>query len=422
MKPPTLRISLQDARRLAVSGQRLAGGRPKPTRAGAMEVVRSIGYLQLDPTNVVARNPQQIVWSRLGSYDVTILEDLLVKHRELFETVSLILPTSDLALHHGAMRAYRRATDLGPRPVKMAGGYFSYGAGAGGGTWPTRAAKFLHANPQLRRYVLTRLKREGPLPLTAFEDRSTQSWTSGGWNDERNVTMMLAILMRRGEVVVAGRRRGHKLWGLADGWLPVPERLSPLEIEKRATERAIRSLGVATIRNLKWHYAFARYVTVRAITALEREGRLVRVVIDDDGAEGAERVRIAPMRKRPVAAPKRADAIFYSTGDIQRRLREVREGWEGRTTLLSPFDNLVIDRDRADLLFDFFYRMEIYVPPELRRRGYWAMPILHGDRIVGTVDPRMDREQDRLVVNRVVAEPGAPGGRAVRRAALGAVE
>jgi len=418
VKAPSISISVPDARRLAVTAQRLAGKRPKPTRAGIMEIVRSIGYVQLDPTNVVARNPQQILWSRLGSYDTKILEELLAKHRELFETVSLILPMSDLAIHHGAMRAYQKVTN--PGAARAPQGVL---AGAGGGTWPTRAGQFLNANVKLRRYIVGRLRREGPLPLTAFEDRSVSSWTSGGWNDERNVGTMLAILQRRGEVVVAGRRSGHKLWGLADGWLPVPERVSALEVERQATERAVRSLGVATVRHLTRHYAFNRFVTARAIASLEREGRIVRVSVVTEG-EGAGRLRIAPMRKRPVAAPKSSlgAAVFYAPGDVERRLREVRNGWEGRTTLLSPFDNLIIDRDRADMLFDFFYRMEIYVPPKLRKRGFWAMPIVHGDAIVGTVDPRMDREAGALVVNRIVTEPGAPGGRAVRRAVEDSVD
>lgn len=393
VKAPSLSISVQDARRLAVTAQRLAGKRPKPTRAGIMEIVRSIGYLQLDPTNVVARNPQQILWSRLGAYDTKILEDLLSKHRELFETVSLILPMSDLPIYHGAMRAYQKATN--PGAARAPHGVL---AGAGGGTWPTRAGNFLNANVKLRRYVLGRLRREGPLSLTAFEDRSVSSWTSGGWNDDRNVGTMLAILQRRGEVVVAGRSRGHKLWALADGWLAVPERMSQLEVERQATERAVRSLGVATVRHLTRHYAFNRFVTARAIASLEREGRIIPVAVES------------------------LEKVFYAPGDVERLLRGVRERWEPRTTLLSPFDNLIIDRDRADMLFDFFYRMEIYVPPKLRKRGYWAMPIVHGDAIVGTVDPRMDREQGALVVNRVVTEPGAPGGRAVRRAVEDAVE
>ena len=220
-------MTVSEARRLAISAQRIVGA-PPATRKGILEVIRDIGYLQLDPTNVVARNPQLVLWTRLGHFDPALLDSLIAK-RQLFETVSLIVPTSDLAVHSATMRAYRRAT------------------------WPERAAKFVARNRQLRRSVLTRLRREGPLPLTAFEDRAVVSWTSGWWNDERNVTMMLAILQRRGEVVVAGRSHGRKLWALAQGWLPKAVPLSRPALEREATLRALRAAGVATLKQLRWH-------------------------------------------------------------------------------------------------------------------------------------------------------------------------
>src|ERR671935_121296 len=110
-------------------------------------------------------------------------------------------------------------------------------------------------------------------------------------------------------------------------------------------------------------------------------------------------------------------AAYYGLAELPT-LREVREQWGERTTLLSPFDNLIIDRDRTEALFGYRYRMEIYVPPHLRKLGYWAMPVLHGDRIVGSVDPRVDRARGELVVNRVVLAPGAPRSAmpAIRRA------
>jgi uncharacterized protein len=383
---PQIRMTVSDARRLAIAAQRIVGA-PPATRKGILEVIRDIGYLQLDPTNVVARNPQLVLWTRLGRYDPALLERLLAT-RQLFETVSLIVPTSDLAVHSATMRAYRRATD--PGAGRSAHGRL---AGAGGGTWPERAAKFLAQNPQLRRSVLVRLRRDGPLPLIAFEDRAIVSWTSGLWNDERNVTRMLAILQRRGEVVVAGRSRGRKLWGLAQGWLPKAVPLSGPALEREATLRALRAMGVATLKQLRWHYAFARHVTQQALDALVREGAAVRVEIADAAWKGPH----------------------YAPAGIQ-----MRDGWEGRTTLLSPFDNLIIDRARTEQLFGYRYRMEIYTPPQLRKVGYWAMPVLHGERIVGSVDPRFDRAQGELVVNKVVIQPGVPGN--VMRHVKGAVE
>jgi len=383
---PQIRMTVSDARRLAIAAQRIVGA-PPATRKGILEVIRDIGYLQLDPTNVVARNPQLVLWTRLGRYDPALLEGLLAK-RQLFETVSLIVPTSDLAVHSATMRAYRRATD--PGAARSTHGRL---AGAGGGTWPERAAKFLAQNPQLRRSVLMRLRREGPLPLTAFEDRAVVSWTSDGWNDERNVTMMLAILQRRGEVVVAGRSRGRKLWALAQGWLPKAVPLPGPALEREATLRALRATGVATLKQMRWHYAFAGHVTQKALDALVREGAAVRVEIADAAWKGA----------------------YYAPAGVR-----MRDGWEGRTTLLSPFDNLIIDRARTEQLFGYRYRMEIYTPPHLRKVGYWAMPVLHGERIVGSVDPRFDRVRGELVVNQVVIQPGAPAN--VMHQVEGAVE
>lgn len=331
---------------------------------------------------MVARNPYQVLWSRLRAYHPAVLGDLL-KRRQAFETPSLILPRGDLPIHLATMRAYRRATERdGATPQ------YRPGDNAGGGTWAPRVRKWLEKNRQLRREVLARLRREGPLPLSAFEDRASVSWTSGEWSAERNVGLLLAILQRRGEVMVVGRQRGHKLYGPPNGFFDGVRPLSGMTLQKEATRRALRIFGVATLKQLRWQYAFGRHVTPESLAALERAGEVERVEIaGDDG--------VLPGK-------------WYGLADIEERVREVNEQWEPRTTLLSPFDNLIIDRDRTLLLFDYFYRMEIYVPPAKRKLGYWAMPVLHGDRIVGSVDPRFDRTAGVLIVNKIVLQPNAP--------------
>jgi uncharacterized protein YcaQ len=374
-----VRVSLVEARRLAIIAQHLDGPLPRPTRAAAMKIVRDIGYLQLDPTNVVARNPYLVLWSRLGRYDPKLLDDLLFKHRTVFEGSSLILPTSDLALHaehtYGANAAGRR----GPAAID---------------TWRTRNAAWLAKNTALRRTVLARLRRDGPLPLTAFEGRSVLSWTYGDVNAGQNVGLLLAILLRRGEVVVAGRRRGHRLWGLAEGWFPKVPAIPRTERPVTALKRSLRALGLATPKQLEWYYAFNHAFTRDDIKKLERAGEIVPVEVE--GLPGR----------------------YLATPDITRRAKAARERFEGRTTLLSPFDNLIHDRDRLDELFSYFYRIEIYTPVAKRRLGFWAMPVLHGDQIVGSVDPRLDREAAVLTINRVVMQKGAQrsAGPAIRRA------
>ena len=389
MATASARITIADARRLAIAAQRLTGPTARPTHARVLRLIREIGYLQLDPTNVVARNPYQVLQSRLGAYDPAILDELL-RRRELFETPSLILPATDLHIHAAAMRAYRRATD--PRGE---GGRYARGDNAGGGIYWERAQRWLTKNRHIRGEVLRRLRREGPLPLAAFEGEKV-SWTQGQWDAERNFTMALAILQRRGEIVVAGRRRGQKLYAAADGWLSDVRPLRGAPLAREAARRALAVLQVATLKQLRWQYAFGRQVAPAALAELERDGEI-------------ERVEIVGLR---TATP------YYALVGVADRARRVRTEWARRTTLLSPFDNLIIDRDRTHALFDYFYRMEIYVPPVKRRLGYWAMPVLMGDRIVGSVDPKLDREKSELVVNRVVMEPAAPrdAGREIRRA------
>jgi len=229
-----IHASPRNARWLAIAGQRLTDTRPKPTRTAVLDVIRDTSYLQLDPTNVVARNPLQVLWSRVGAYDARTIEALF-RRRDLFETPSLILPQSDLPIHLATMRAYRRATEPNGETSQ-----YRPGDNAGAGTWAPRVRTWLTRNRQMRGSVLARLRREGPLPLSAFEDRAIVSWSSGGWNDERNVTMLLAILQRRGEVMVVGRQSGQKLYGLelprfcgrSNAWreAPLPP---PLELHRR---------------------------------------------------------------------------------------------------------------------------------------------------------------------------------------------
>lgn len=378
-----LHVTAGDARRLAIAAQRLAAPQPRATRAGILGLIRDIGYLQLDPTNVVARNPYLVLWSRVGRYDPRILDDLLAKHRAIFESPSLILPMSDLALHRTSARAPQTVPGLRRGPSSM-------------DLWRTRREDWLRRNTALRRRVMARLRRDGPLLLSAFEDRAIVSWRSGDHEDENNVTRMLAILQRRGDVVVAGRQRGQKLWAVARGWLPPVAPMSQAARAREATLRALRAHGLATVRHLAWYYAFNQHITVAALARLERDGEIVRVAVD--GKPG----------------------VYYTTSDIDRRLRDVRERWRGRTTLLSPFDSLIHDRARTEQLFGYRYRIEIYTPIEKRVRGFWAMPILHDDRIVGSVDPKLDREKGELVVNKVVFERPAPA--AARRAMRDAVD
>ena len=362
------------ARRLAVTRQWLAGQRPPDGAAGIMEVAGDLGYLQLDPISVVARSHQLVLWSRLGGYRLGELDRLLWEERRLFEYWShgaSIVPTDDYQLHHLLMRRYPSDRNAYNRRVRA----------------------WLADNQALRRSILRQLRAGGPLPGKALEDRAAVGWRSAGWTSGRNVERMLDVLWAQGRIMVAGRAGQQRLWDLAARWLPewTPTgRLPEREVVRRSAQRSLRALGVATARDIDRHFTQGRYPGLAAVLAgLERAGRVERVRVAADGAEWP--------------------GPWYVHAEDLPLLERLQAGeWRPRTSLLSPFDNLIIGRERTERLFGFRFRMEIYVPKAARRYGYYVLPLLHGDRLVGRVDPAMDRRTGRLLVHAVHAEPDAP--------------
>jgi uncharacterized protein YcaQ len=213
-------------------------------------------------------------------------------------------------------------------------------------SWPegrSRATDWLSANDAFRRYVLAELAARGPLRSREIEDRSRVPWHSSGWTHDRNVGQMLEFLWARGEIAVAYRNGSERVWDLARRVLPdeVPE--VPAEEARRILDRRrLRSLGIA-------------------------RPKLV-------GEAGA------PAEVEGVPGPWVVDPELLA------------EPFAGRTAILSPFDRLVYDRDRALALFGFEYRLEIYVPVAKRRWGYYVLPVLHGDQLVAKADAKADRD------------------------------
>jgi uncharacterized protein YcaQ len=386
-----LTISPRLARRLAILKQHLAGPVPEPGRKGILDVARDLGCLQLDPIRVVERSHLLVLWSRLGRFDPADLDALLWQERALFEywayQASIVL-TEDYPIHNLLMRTYPR-----PRP--------------GESIHRKRTRAWLEQNRALRRSILARLRADGPLPLRAFDDRAVQGWSSSGWTSGRNVERMIDVLWTQGKVVVAGRAGIQKLFDLADRWFPpwTPrEKLPEHEVVRRAAQRSLRALGVATARLIASHFTMGRYPGLpQTLASLEREGLVERVRVVDDGIDWP-------------------GDWFVHSEDLPL-LKDLQAGdWQPRTTLLSPFDNLIINRARTESLFGFRYRMEIYVPKAKRQYGYYVLPILHGDRLIGLVDPLMDRRSGALAVNAVHAAPDAPMTRAAGRSVAGAIE
>jgi uncharacterized protein len=348
------KLTLAEARRLAVAGQLLDAPQPR----SILEVVEWLGSLQMDPTSAVARSERLVLWSRLGNYDPAELDRLRWETHELFDYWAHIVPASDYVIHRETMRRYPAG--------KWARSNFIH--------------EWLAANAGFRRYVLRELRRRGPLRTRDLDDRATLPWKTGGWNDGKSVGIMLEILWDGGKVGIARRDGNERLWDVAERVLPTEQpRLAAAEIAPRVLDTQLRWLGVA--RPKEFGRVFDGWVPgrERALKALIREGRFVPVEI-----EGL-------------------------TGDWLAHAELLERGpGEPRSTLLSPFDKLVYYRDRTEELFGFRYRLEIYVPKAKREYGYFVLPFLHGHELVGRIDPLFDRKSGVLTVNAVHWEPGAP--------------
>lgn len=380
-----LTFTLTEARRLAVASQLLAGKRPLRTRRGILETIRTLRHLQIDPTAAVAPSHLLVLWSRLGPYDPADL-DALVRTGYLFEYRAFLYPVEEYAVHARRMRDF---------------GLWLRGEGI----WPRRVRDFMEKNRNLRGQILTRLRREGPLLSRQFEGRAIVPWRSQGWYSGTHISRMLEFLEWQGLIMVAGRLDGQRLWDLTERVLPdrAPrERISKREFDLRVAERMLRAAGVVRARGNSWEWGRGR-PSASALAALVREGRAEPVEIND--------------------GLRTLSGRWYVSSDAQALLERLRKGaWRPRTTLLSPFDTFINDRERTEELFGFRFRLEIYVPKGKRQYGYFVMPILHGDRLIGRVSPAMLRDQGRLVIEAIYAEPDAPTDRATGRAVADAIK
>lgn len=335
------RLTKPEARRIAIRAQLLDAQRP----TDLVELVSHLTLLQLDPTAAIAPSADLVAWTRLGdAYQSSHLTEALEVDRSLYEVRAIIRPTADLGLQLAAMAAWPFADE--PRRYHAVPG-------------PV-AARWLEANETFRRDILDRLRESGPLPSRDIPDRSVTPWQSSGWTGNRNVTQMLEFLSARGDVATSKRKGRERHWDLAERVYP-PADVVPLEEARRAmAERRIRALGIARPE----------------VTGVYGER-----IHEDVAGEPAE--------------------VEGTDGEWRVDPEAIGRPFEGRTALLSPFDRLVHDRERALDLFDFDYTLEMYKPQGKRRWGYFALPILHQDELVGKLDATADRKASVFRVHAV---------------------
>jgi uncharacterized protein YcaQ len=229
--------------------------------------------------------------------------------------------------------------------------------------WPQweETRDWLEANELFRNEVLDVLDADGPLPSRDVKATAQVPWHSSGWNVDRNVRMMLTCLLARGEVAVNGRAGTQKKYDLAER--VYPRGIEAVPLEQARTERNRRRL--------------------RALGIARRKGTVLP----------GEPIHVGDAGEPAV--------VEGTAGEWRVDPAQLGQPFAGRAALLSPFDPVVRDRVRLEQLFEFEYVLEMYKPAAKRRWGYFALPILHGDRLVGKLDATADRKAGRLFVDAV---------------------
>ena len=361
---PIQTIDVATARRLALRAALLAAPRMPPTADGILTIARHFGGIQIDPTRTVERTQYLVLWSRLGTYDRALLDQVLAE-RKVFEWNAFIVPVERLPelLHYG----------------KTWPGV--------GGEWRDRARRFIAGNTDFSESILDQLRAEGPLQSRQIDDSKVKvGWESTGWTHGKNTSQMLEFMSVKMDVVVAGRVGQERLWDLAERVIPAGtprDELSQDEYDELRVMRAVRRFGVATFREIR--------------------DRAYRLSIPDAKTLLARLVEQGKLASATLRLPSGDQAAFADPAALDRSTTR-----GSRTTLVSPFDPLVYDRERTEWLFDFNYKLEMYVPKGERKFGHFVLPIVHDYGLVGRLDSERDHKTNELVVRQVHWEKKPP--------------
>jgi uncharacterized protein YcaQ len=359
----TVTLSLEEARRIALAAQGFSFPRPeRPTTVHLRKTLNRLGLFQIDSVNVLTRAHYLPAFSRLGSYDRTLLERDAwgpKRQRRVFEYWAHEASLLPLDLHPVLRWRMARAErgEIGYRGLK----------------------RFAAERRDEAQAVLDRITAEGPMTAADFENGSSKS----GWWEWSHTKHALEWLFWSGKITTATRRGSFaRVYDLSERVLPktILDLPTPDAVSAQCTliERSARALGVATAADLRDYYRLKPEEADHAIASGAEEGTLVPV-------------RVQGWKQK---------AWMHREARVPRRARAA--------SLLAPFDPLVWERSRTERLFGFRYRIEIYVPPDKRTHGYYVLPFLMDEALVARVDLKADRQAGVLLAHRITLEPGAP--------------
>ena len=355
MKP----LSLDAVRGLMIAAQGLDDRpKPRPTKKAVRSIIRQMHILQIDSINVIARSPYLVLWSRLGDYNPRWLEELLAEGAlfEYWSHAACFLPIEEYPL-------YRHL----------------HGGWLGG-----RAQKWLDEHATVAATVLNHVRANGETRSSDFERTGGQKTKWFDWKDEK---IALEYLFLSGELMVRKRHNFQRIYDLRERVLPDSDELdeiSPAAAHDQFVLNTVQALGVTKAEWIADYFRLYKADVNAALKRLEEQGRLTKVEVEDWKAPGY----LHPDNRKQVEAAAK--------GKIPR----------SKTTFLSPFDPLVWDRKRALDLFHFDYKIEVYTPAPKRKYGYFTLPILYNNALIGRIDPKAHRKEGIFEVRALHLEPG----------------
>lgn len=361
----TAELGAGEARRIALFAQGLAQPRASSVDAAALHAMaRRLGVIQLDSVNVLTRSHYLPAWSRLGAYAPDALDELSrTAPRVLFEYWG----------HEASLL-----------PVELQPLFRWRMAEAAQKAW--RGVRAMQKKRGLLDEILAFIRERGPIGVADLEVQTPARARSGGWWGWSETKRALEWLFWSGQITSAGRRRFERLYDLPERVLPegVLATPTPSEVDahRRLVETAARAMGVASEADLRDYFRLPLLGARRAVAELVESGALRKLTVEG--------------WKKPGYLHR--DAVLPSSGaDASRR------------ALLSPFDSLIWTRDRTERLFGMRVRLEVYVPAPKRVHGYYVLPFLLGEQLVGRVDLKADREAGALLVQSAHLEEGKHG-------------
>lgn len=343
----TLIISPDEARYLALINQGLDNYRQHKTKKDLLNIITKLGYVQIDTISIIERAHKHILWTRFPGYRNDMLDELIDKDKKVFEFW-------DHAASYLPMKFYRFSL---PRKKMYAEKYK---------TWEKK-------NKKLLKYILERISAEGPLQSRDFDDPKKR----GLWWDWKPAKEGLEFLFHTGRLIARARKNFQKVYDLPERFLTAAvntEMPSYEELAEHLIMKSITSGGITAENEFTYLRYHNRNITKKVLIDLTENSKIIPVKISND-----------------------EKTIYYSTTKILNKLNNAFK-FSNDVYILSPFDNLVIQRGRLKKIFGYDYVIECYLPAHKRKFGYFCLPVLYGDKIAGKIDARADRKTGELTV------------------------